>query len=143
MALGSSSFFAFNDPDLAEKLRNLTGSGGAHAAICCAGAEQSYTQALCLLRRGGTLVCVGLPANMSYKLPISPFDMVVKGLNIVGSSVGTESELQELLELAQQGSVVPRIQLLPLSRFVEAIDLVKSSTMLGKIVLQIPGDVSP
>ncbi len=55
----------------------LTGGYGAHAAICTAGSEAAYKQALGMLRNLGTLVCVGLnEAN----LPISPFQLVVRGM---------------------------------------------------------------
>lgn len=135
--MGASHFFSFTDPKIEQGIHALTGYGGAHAIICCAGAESGYNQAPRLLRRGGTLVCVGLPANLEYMLPVGPFDMVVKGLRMVGSSVGTEAELQELLALAAEGLIVPATQVLPLDKFQEAVDAVKTSAVPGKIILQI------
>lgn len=72
-----------------DEVRKITSHNGAHAIMLCR----------C---RVGTMVCVGLPANTAYKIPIGPFDMVVQGLGIVGSSVGTEAEPQELLALAEK-----------------------------------------
>lgn len=65
--------------------------------------------------------------------------MVVRGLTIVGSAVGTEDEMQELLELARKGVVVAQANVLPLARFKEAIEQVKASKTTKRIVLQMPG----
>ena len=137
--LGASAFFDFRDPELNDKVRSITSSLGAHAVVCCAGSEAGYNQAIELLRGGGTLVCVGLPSNRGYHLPIGPMDMVVRGLTIIGSAVGTEDEMQELLELARKGEVVAQVDVLRLARFKEAIEEVKASKTAGRIVLQMPG----
>lgn len=114
----------------------MTGSYGADAVICCVGAGPAYDQAAKLLRRGGSLVCVGLPADGSYRLPLSPMEMVVRGLNVFGSSVGTEDEMQQLLQLAVKGGIKPVVDILPLEGFEKAIDLVKSSKAKGRVVLK-------
>lgn len=83
------------------------------------------------------MVCVGLPANTGYKIPIGPIDMVVQGLKILGSWVGAEAELQELLSLAEKGNIVPATHVLPLDKFQEAIEAVKTSAVSGKMVLKL------
>ncbi|CAK7219670.1 hypothetical protein SBRCBS47491_003925 [Sporothrix bragantina] len=135
---GASAFFDFADPDLEHKVKSLTSSVGAHAVVCSPGSEVAYNQGIKLLRPGGTLVCVGLPSSRSYCLPLSPMDMVNRGLHVIGSAVGTETEMQELLQLASQGVVVPQMQVMPLSRFEEAIEVVKTSKASGKVVLKMP-----
>ncbi|KAF7561521.1 hypothetical protein G7046_g2623 [Stylonectria norvegica] len=135
LSLGAIEFLSLEDSNLEKRLLDLTGSHGAHAVICCVGAGPAYNQALRVLRRGGSLVCVGLPADGSYRLPLSPMDLVARGLNVLGSSVGTEEELQELLQLAIKGGVKPVVDLMPLEAYREAIELVKSSKAKGRIVL--------
>jgi propanol-preferring alcohol dehydrogenase len=71
--------------------------GGARAAISTAVNPSAFEQALGSLRRGGTLVCVGLPANNDMKLPI--FETVLGGLTVRGSIVGTHTDLEEVFEL--------------------------------------------
>ena len=137
-SLGASAFIDLRERDMGNTVLELTSSLGAHAVINCAGSEISYSQAIKLLRRGGTLVCVGLPSNKAYCLPINPMEMVVRGLHVVGSSVGTEEEMQELLQLAKNGEVVPRVDVLPLERYREAIQMVKTSRASGKVVLEMP-----
>ena len=72
-----------------DDVQKLTGGYGAHAVICTAGSEAAYKQALKLLRNLGTLVCVGLnDAN----LPISPFQLVVRGMFLPSDVVPSQYE---------------------------------------------------
>jgi alcohol dehydrogenase, propanol-preferring len=75
--------------------------GGADAAISVAVAPKAFEQAYGSLRRGGTLVFVALPADNSVRLPI--FETVLNGITIVGSIVGTRSDLAEVFRLHALG----------------------------------------
>ncbi|MGE0067798.1 MAG: zinc-dependent alcohol dehydrogenase [Solirubrobacterales bacterium] len=75
--------------------------GGADAAISTAVTPGAFEQALGGLARGGTLVCVGLPAENEMKLPI--FQTVLEGLTVRGSIVGTHRDLEEVFELHRRG----------------------------------------
>ena len=61
----------------------------------------AFEQALGSLARGGTLVCVGLPADNEIKVPI--FETVLGGLTVKGSIVGTHLDLEEVFELHRRG----------------------------------------
>ena len=71
--------------------------GGADAAISLAVSPKAFEQAYGSLRRGGTLVFVGLPADNEIKLPI--FETVLNGTKVVGSIVGTRRDLRDVFEL--------------------------------------------
>jgi alcohol dehydrogenase, propanol-preferring len=75
--------------------------GGADAAISVAVAPKAFEQAYGSLRRGGTLVFVALPADNYVKLPI--FETVLNGITIIGSIVGTRSDLAEVFRLHADG----------------------------------------
>lgn len=75
--------------------------GGADAAVATAVAPSAFEQALGSLARGGTLVCVGLPADNAMKLPI--FETVLGGLTLKGSIVGTHHDLEEVFDLHRRG----------------------------------------
>ena len=75
--------------------------GGADAAISLAVSPKAFEQAYGSLRRGGTLVFVGLPADNFIKLPI--FETVLNGTKVLGSIVGTRVDLQEVFELHAAG----------------------------------------
>lgn len=75
--------------------------GGADAAIVLAATPRAAEQALASLRRNGTMVLVGLPADNTMQLPI--FETVVRGVKVVGSLVGTRVDLAETFELHADG----------------------------------------
>lgn len=76
--LGAAEFLDFTEVDIVEAVKASTSGLGAHAVICTANGEKAYEQSTQMLRRLGTLVCVGIP-NVPFKLPVTPFDMIVKG----------------------------------------------------------------
>ena len=71
--------------------------GGAHGALVTAVSPQAFSQAIGMVRRGGTIALNGLPPG-DFATPI--FDVVLKGITIRGSIVGTRSDLQEALDFA-------------------------------------------
>lgn len=78
LELGASEFLDFTEVDIVEAVKASTSGFGAHAVICTANGEKAYEQSMQMLRRLGTLVCVGIP-NVPFKLPVTPLDMIVKG----------------------------------------------------------------
>ncbi len=76
--------------------------GGAHGVLVTAVSRQAFSQALGMIRRGGTMSLVGLPPG-EFPLPI--FDMVLGGITVRGSIVGTRLDLQESLMFAGEGKV--------------------------------------
>jgi alcohol dehydrogenase, propanol-preferring len=73
--------------------------------IVTAVSPNAFEQALGMVRRGGTISLNGLPPG-SFPLPI--FDMVLNGITVRGSIVGTRLDLQEALEFAGAGKVSTR-----------------------------------
>ncbi len=76
--------------------------GGAHGALVTAVSPRAFEQATGMLRRGGTMVLVGLPPG---GFPLDIFGMVLNGITVRGSIVGTRLDLQESLEFAARGKV--------------------------------------
>lgn len=104
--LGAEHVVNATEEDPAAALKRL---GGADAAISTAVTPSAFEQALGGLARGGTLVCVGLPAQNEMKLPI--FETVLEGLTVRGSIVGTHHDLEEVFELHRRG--VTKVQRAP------------------------------
>ncbi len=92
--------YAFNaiTEDPGEALQAL---GGADQAIALAVSPTSVEQAYRSLKRGGTLVLVGLPADNVVRLPI--FETVLQGITVTGSIVGTRVDLAETFQLHAEG----------------------------------------
>jgi propanol-preferring alcohol dehydrogenase len=96
--LGAAYTVNAREQDPAAAIKAL---GGADAAISLAVSPRAFEQAYGSLRRGGTLVFVGLAADNYIKLPI--FETVLNGTKVLGSIVGTRVDLQEVFELHAAG----------------------------------------
>jgi propanol-preferring alcohol dehydrogenase len=108
--------------------------GGADQAIALAVAPKAFEQAYGSLRRGGTLVFVGLPAENKVELPI--FETVLNGITVVGSIVGTRADLREVFELHAAGKTRVIREIRPLADVNDAIDEVESGHVPARIVFR-------
>jgi alcohol dehydrogenase, propanol-preferring len=107
--------------------------GGADQAIALAVSPRAFEQAYGTLRRGGKLVFVALPADNQVTLPI--FETVLNGITIVGSIVGTRTDLREVFELHGAGKTRVIREVRPLCRVNEAIADVEAGRVAARIVL--------
>lgn len=137
LELGAVNFVDFKVEDVLDRVRQATNGLGAHAVIVTASSEGAYAQGFDVLRSLGTMVCVGIP-NKEFPLPISPFQLLVRCLKVVGSSCGTAEEMSELLQLAKQGLVLPRITTFKLEEINSVIDKLEQGKIDGRAVLRIP-----
>ncbi|GAA1161299.1 alcohol dehydrogenase AdhP [Nocardioides aquiterrae] len=77
--------------------------GGADVAVVLAVLPSVFEQAFAALRRGGRLVCVGLPPETDGPMSLPIFPTVLKGISVIGSIVGTRQDLTEVFELHALG----------------------------------------
>jgi propanol-preferring alcohol dehydrogenase len=108
-------------------------TGGAHGALITAVAPKAFEQGVGMLRRGGTCVFVGIPPGA---FPLSIFDMVVKGLTIRGSIIGTRQDLREALQFVSEGKVSAMVEHYPLERVNVVIDAIRSRQIKARVVLR-------
>ena len=59
-------------------------------------------------------------------------------MHVVGSSVGTTSELDELLEMAVKGDVVPQIAVFEFDEINNIMERLARFEIGGRVVLRIP-----
>lgn len=108
--------------------------GGADQAISLAVSPKAFEQAYAALRRGGKLVFVALPADNHVTVPI--FETVLNGITIVGSIVGTRTDLREVFELHAAGKTRVIREVRPLGRVNESIADVEAGRVAARIVFQ-------
>ena len=108
--------------------------GGADQAIATAVSPKAFEQAYRSLRRKGTLVFVGLPADNFVQLPI--FETVLNGITVVGSIVGTRLDLREVFELHAAGKTTVILEERPLADVNRAIADVDAGEIPARIVLR-------
>lgn len=100
LKLGAEEFIDFAKcTDVVTEVLKIT-RYGAHGVIVFAGSKAGYEQAPRLLRPSGTMVCVGIPKDLSMVVGASPALMVLKKLNVVGSVTGTLKEVEEVCKTA-------------------------------------------
>jgi propanol-preferring alcohol dehydrogenase len=130
-ALGAEiAINAMTEDAVAETQRLI---GGAHGALVTAVSPPAFAQAIGMLRRGGTCALVGLPPG---EFPTPIFDVVLKGLTIRGSIVGTRKDLEEALDFAARGCVKAAIEVQPLEAINDIFARLKAGDVRGRVVLQ-------
>lgn len=106
--------------------------GGAHAAVVTAVAKQAFNSAVDCVRAGGTVVAVGLPPEaMDLSIP----RLVLDGIEIIGSLVGTREDLREAFAFAAEGLVVPKVQKRPIEDVNAIFDEMQAGKFEGRMVI--------
>jgi propanol-preferring alcohol dehydrogenase len=108
-------------------------TGGAHGVLVTAVHPSAFGQAIHMSRRGGTIVFNGLPAG---DFPASIFEIVLKGLTVRGSIVGTRQDLAEALEFYARGQIHPTVATRPLGDINAIFDEMKHGKIDGRIVIK-------
>lgn len=108
-------------------------TGGAHGVLVTAVHPSAFGQAIHMSRRGGTIVFNGLPAG---DFPASIFEIVLKGLTVRGSIVGTRQDLAEALEFYARGQIHPTVATRELSEINDIFDEMKHGKIDGRVVIK-------
>jgi propanol-preferring alcohol dehydrogenase len=108
-------------------------TGGAHGVLVTAVHPSAFGQAIHMSRRGGTIVFNGLPAG---DFPASIFEIVLKGLTVRGSIVGTRQDLVEALEFYSRGQIHPTVATRDLSDINAVFDEMKHRKIDGRVVIK-------
>ncbi|OQE36920.1 hypothetical protein PENCOP_c011G02633 [Penicillium coprophilum] len=133
---GAEVFFDYKTEDVIARVREITGEG-AHATIVVPGTKEALKMAPNLVRNMGFVVNVGLPPN-DLDIPLSATLCTARGLTFVGSSVGTEDQLTDLLQAATAGKIVPSIEVFDFSAVPTLIQKLREDGITGRAVVQLP-----
>ena len=106
--------------------------GGAHGALVTAVSPKAFEQAIGMVRRGGTVSLNGLPPG---QFPLDIFGMVLNGITVRGSIVGTRLDLQESLDFAAMGKVKATVASDRLENINDIFARMHKGQIEGRIVL--------
>lgn len=106
--------------------------GGAHGVLVTAVSPKAFAQATGMLRRGGTMSLVGLPPG---DFPLDIFGMVLNGITVRGSIVGTRLDLAEALAFAEQAKVAATVASDRLENINDIFARMHAGQIEGRIVL--------
>lgn len=106
--------------------------GGVHAAVVTAVSKAAFNSAVDAVRAGGRVVAIGLPPeSMDLSIP----RIVLDGIEIVGSLVGTRKDLEEAFQFGAEGLVVPKVQMRALDEVQEIFQEMYDGKITGRMVI--------
>ncbi|GKW10937.1 MULTISPECIES: alcohol dehydrogenase AdhP [Pectobacterium] len=108
--------------------------GGAHATVVTAVARAAFNSAVDSVRAGGRIVAVGLPPeSMDLNIP----RLVLDGIQVLGSLVGTREDLKEAFQFAAEGKVKPKVTRRPLNDINAIFAEMKGGKITGRMVIDL------
>ncbi len=108
-------------------------TGGVHGVLVTAVHPAAFGQAIGMTRRGGTIVFNGLPPG---DFPASIFDIVLRGLTVRGSIVGTRQDMVEAIDFYARGAVRPRVHKRTLEEINGIFTEMKEGAIDGRVVIE-------
>lgn len=113
------------------KIREET-EGGTHGVLVTAVHPTAFKQAVGVVRRGGTVAMNGLPPG---EFPVNIFNLILNGVTIRGSIVGTRLDLQEAIRFAEDNKVRAHVAAGKLEDINDIFSKMKQGKIDGRIVL--------
>ncbi len=128
-ARADGAFLAIPSQDSGKTLQKQL--GGVDVAIVFTSSVEAMEQAIKSVKRTGTVVMVGLTTR---DLPLSITDLVLKGVRITGSYLGTREELRTVFQLGAEGAVAP-IEVFGLDEAPEILAKLGRGEIAGRAVI--------
>ena len=134
-ALGADFLINYTTtPEYHKEIYQLTNKRGVDVVIDSAG-QATWEKSMRSLRKGGRLVTCGATTG-----PIAPTNINLlfwKQLNLLGSTMGTRSDLMNVLDLVWKGKITPVVdRILPLKEAQKAHTVLADGKQFGKIILE-------
>ncbi len=123
---------ALND-DPETVIKRETG-GGVKGVLVTAVSPKAFSQAVTVVARGGTVALNGLPPG---DFPLNIFGMVLNGITVRGSIVGTQLDLKESLDFAADGKVKAIVETAKLEDINTVFDRMHKGKIDGRVVLDL------
>jgi len=110
--------------------------GGIQASVVFAASISAYNLGLKLLRVGGILIGVGMPALSEGTISLTPLDLIMRNLKITGSLTGTVEDMRELVQLAVEGKVKTHVgRTANLSEINEVFEEIRKGKFAGRAII--------
>ena len=133
--LGLDLGINYREQDVLQEVRRATGRRGVDVVLDHVGAA-TWETSIKALAPGGRLTVCGATSGPQTQVDIRY--IYARQLTIVGTWVGTQAEMREVLRLIQRRRFVPVVYtVLPLEEAAEAHRIVEESRHFGKVVLQV------
>jgi len=121
--------------DLPKAVHNISDERGAHGVIVTASSAAAYRVAPRMVRVGGIVVCVGMPASGMVVAGDDPMFLILNNLKVVGSLTGSRKDTADALSMAARGLLKPMYESFSIQRLPHAVDRLKRGKVRGRCVL--------
>ena len=118
--------------DPVAKAKEVTGSKGLDATVITSVAKTPFNQAIDVVKAGARVVAVGSPVE---KMDLDIPRLVLDGIQVIGSLVGTRQDLVEAFQFAAEGKVVPKVVLRKLEEINEIFEEMDEGKITGRMVI--------
>ena len=134
--LGADELINHSVMPISKEVRRLTNSRGVDIVFEHVGAA-TWEHSLKSLAPGGRLVTCG--ATTGYDVKLDMRFLFTRQLSILGSYMGTKTELRAVLKLVEQGRLKPIVdKVWPLQDAAHAHEYLEKNRQFGKVVLTVP-----
>ena len=134
-ALGTPYGINYRKQDLTAEVMKITGGKGVDVVCENIGDPELFPKAFASLGVRGRLVTAG--GHGGGTVPLSIFNLYVKGITIFGSTEQTDADMVMSLKAAAEGHLRALIdQVLPLSEAVKAHQIIEGRSGTGKVLLE-------
>jgi NADPH:quinone reductase-like Zn-dependent oxidoreductase len=131
--LGADYTIDYTEEDFAAAVNELTDGRGVDVVVDHIAGE-TWNKSIRALQKRGRLVTCGATAGPQPETDVST--LFWNQLDILGSTMGTPAEVDEVLELVWGGTFEPRIrETLPMSEIARAHELLEEREGFGKVVV--------
>ena len=136
LSKGADAGVNYHDDDVGKAIRARTGKRGVDLVVDSAGGP-ALDQALRALRKGGRVVTAG--ATAGPKVEIDLRRVFWNQLSIIGSTMGSDSDVSDMLRMVAGTDIVPVIdRTFTLADGVKALEYLDEGAQFGKVVVEIP-----
>ncbi len=133
--LGADDTINHRKYDFYTEARKITGKRGVDVIIDSVGADVWHRN-IRLLKAGGRLVTCGVTSGFEVTTDVRY--IFFRNLSILGSTMGSKSELLHIMRLVERKALIPVIDMvLPLAKVAEAHKRLEARKNFGKVVLTI------
>ena len=131
--LGADEVINYNEEDITERVRALTGGRGVDAVVDHVGAD-FFGKAFSSLRPGGRYGICGATTGLRTELHLGL--LFSRQIQIFGVFMGTKEDMREITALLNRGTIRPVVhQVFPLAEAANAHRAMEETNFFGKLLL--------
>jgi NADPH:quinone reductase-like Zn-dependent oxidoreductase len=133
--VGANEVINYQEEDIAERVKALTGGTGVDVVLDHVGAE-FFTTAFNALRTGGRYTICGATTGLRTELHLGL--LFTRQVEIYGGFMGTNEDLREIVTMLNRGVIHPVVhQVFPLAEAATAHKTMEEANFFGKLLLRV------